>query len=121
VPILVDAETRVLIQGITGREAAGFALESIRYGTQIIAGVTPGKGGAQVHGVPVFDSVAAAMRAQSCTASIISVPAPFVRDAAQEALDNGLKLLAIITERIPRKDVVSILEVARERGARVTA
>jgi len=119
VAILVDAQTRVLVQGITGREAAGFALESIRYGTQILAGVTPGKGGAEVHGVPVFDSVAAAMRARPCTASIISVPAPFVRDAAQEALDNGLKLLAIVTERIPRKDVVAVLEVARERQARV--
>jgi succinyl-CoA synthetase alpha subunit len=119
VAILVDAQTRVLVQGITGREAAGFALESIRYGTQILAGVTPGKGGAEVHGVPVFDSVAAAMRARPCTASIISVPAPFVRDAAQEALDNGIKLLAIVTERIPRKDVVAVLEVARERQARV--
>jgi succinyl-CoA synthetase alpha subunit len=119
VPILVDAETRVLVQGITGREAAGFALESIRYGTRIVAGVTPGKGGAQVHGVPVFDTVAAALKVQPCTASIISVPAPFVLDAAQEALDNGLKLLAIVTERIPRKNVVSVLEIARTRGARV--
>ena len=117
--ILADTETRVLVQGITGREAATFTSESIRYGTRIVAGVTPGKGGQQVHGVPVFDSVAAAVREQPCTATIISVPPPFVRDAAWEALENGLQLLVIVTERIPRSDVVAIVERARAQDARV--
>ncbi|MFN8457697.1 MAG: CoA-binding protein [Anaerolineae bacterium] len=117
--ILANAETRILIQGITGREAATFTLESLRYGARIVAGVTPGKGGLQVHGVPVFDTVAAALQAQPCDATIISVPASFVRDAAGEALAHGLRLLVIVTERIPRRDVVAILEQAEAVGARV--
>jgi succinyl-CoA synthetase alpha subunit len=119
VSILVNSETRVLVQGITGREAVDFTRESLRYGTRIVAGVTPGKGGTEVHGVPVFDTVRAAMQAHACGASIISVPAAFAHDAAQEALHNGLRLLVIITERIPRRDVVSILETAQTCGARV--
>ena len=118
--ILAEAETRILVQGITGREAATFTLESLRYGARIVAGVTPGKGGQQAAGgVPVFDTVAQALRAQPCQASIISVPAPFVRDAAWEALENGLKLLVIVTERIARADVVAVLERAGQAGARV--
>jgi succinyl-CoA synthetase alpha subunit len=115
--ILADSQTRVLVQGITGREAASFTLESIRSGTQIVAGVTPGKGGQQVHGVPVFDTVAEARESEGCTASAISVPAAHVKDAATEALQAGLKLLVILTERIPRRDVVSILERARRHRA----
>jgi succinyl-CoA synthetase alpha subunit len=108
-----------LVQGITGREAATFTLESLRYGTRIVAGVTPGKGGQSAHGVPVFNTVAAALVQHPCTATIISVPAPSVRDAAWEALTSGLRLLVIVTERIPRRDVVAILEKAREQGAKV--
>jgi succinyl-CoA synthetase alpha subunit len=119
VSILAGAETRILVQGVTGREAATFTLESLRYGAKIVAGVTPGKGGQQVHGVAVFDTVAQALRAQPCEASIISVPAPFVRDAAMEALANGLKLLVIVTERVARRDVVAVLEQARAMSARV--
>ena len=117
--ILANADTRILVQGITGREAATFVRESIEYGARILAGVTPGKGGASVHGVPVFDTVAGALRAEACDATIISVPAPFVRDAAWEALDNGLRLLVIVTENIPRRDVSVILERAASEGARV--
>jgi succinyl-CoA synthetase alpha subunit len=117
--ILADAATRILVQGITGREAATFALESLRYGARIVAGVTPGRGGVEIHGVPVFDTVAAALQRQPCDATIISVPARTVRDAAWEALDHGIPLLIIITERIPRRDVVAILERARQVGARV--
>jgi succinyl-CoA synthetase alpha subunit len=117
--ILADRDTSVLVQGITGREAATFTLESLRYGTRIAAGVTPGKGGQQVHGVPVFDSVAEALRRHPCTATIISVPAPHVRSAALEALAGGLRLLVIVTERIPRRDVAAILEQARDQEARV--
>ncbi len=117
--ILADAATRILVQGITGREAATFTLESLRYGAQIVAGVTPGKGGGEIHGIPVFDTVAAALQAQPCDATIISVPAAFVRDAAWEALDHGLRLLIILTERVPRSDVVAMLERAWAVDARV--
>lgn len=117
--ILAHAETRILVQGITGREAATFTGESLQYGAKIVAGVTPGKGGLQVHGVPVFDTVASALQVHPCQASIISVPAPFVRDAAWEALERGLQLLVIVTERIPRQDIAAILERAAAAGARV--
>jgi succinyl-CoA synthetase alpha subunit len=119
VTILAGAEMRILVQGITGREAATFTLESLRYGARIVAGVTPGKGGQRVHGVPVFDTVAQALREQPCQAAIISVPAPFVRDATLEALAHDLKLLVIVTERVPRSDVVALLAQATARGARV--
>lgn len=117
--ILADAGTRILVQGITGREAATFTLESLRYGAGIVAGVTPGKGGQRVHGVPVYDTVAQALRAGPCDAALISVPAPAVRDAAAEALANGLKLLVIVTERLPRAEVVVLLAQARAVDARV--
>jgi succinyl-CoA synthetase alpha subunit len=117
--ILATAETRILVQGITGREAATFTAESIQYGSRIVAGVTPGKGGLNVHGVPVFDTVAQAVQAQSCEAAIISVPARFVRDAASEALAHGIRLLVIVTERIPRSDVVALLQEATGVGARI--
>ena len=117
--ILANAETRILVQGITGREAATFTFDSLQYGARILAGVTPGKGGLRVHGVPVFDTVAAAMQACPCDATVISVPAQFVRDAAWEALDHGLRLLIIVTERVPRSDVITILERAEAVGARV--
>lgn len=117
--ILAHADTQILVQGITGREAIAFTRESIQYGAQIVAGVTPGKGGQSVHGVPVFDTVAQAMRLHPCSATVISVPARFVRAAAWEALENGLQLLVIVTERIPRRDAVTILERAEQLGARV--
>ena len=117
--ILADENTRIIVQGITGREAATFTAESIAYGAQIVAGVTPGKGGAEVHGVPVYDAVAAALAAHPANASVISVPPAFLKDAALEAIENGLSLVVIITERIPRRDVVEVLEAADERGCRV--
>lgn len=117
--ILVHAKTQILVQGITGREAATFTGESLQYGARIVAGVTPGKGGLRVHNVPVFDTVAAALQAHPCQATIISVPAPAVRDAAWEALEHGLQLLVIVTERIPRQDVAAILERAAAAQARV--
>lgn len=117
--ILVNAQTRILVQGITGREAATFTRESIAYGAQIVAGVTPGKGGTDVHGVPVFDTVQQALQQHPCDASVISVPAVFVLDAAREAIAHELRLIVIVTERVPRRDVVTLLEYAEESGARV--
>ena len=117
--ILAGASTRILVQGITGREAATFTLESLRYGAQVVAGVTPGKGGQQVHGVPVFDTVASALAAHACDAALISVPAPMVLDAASEAMANGLKLIVVVTERLARADGLALLERARAAGARL--
>lgn len=117
--ILAHEDTHILVQGITGREAATFVSESIQYGAQIIAGVTPGKGGLKVNDVPVFDTVADALKATPCNASIISVPASAVKDAAWEALENGLPLVVIVTENVPKRDVVAILERASAVGARI--
>lgn len=117
--ILADDNTRVLVQGITGREAASFTKDMLDYGTKVVAGVTPGKLGHEIHGVPVYDSVAQATEAHRADASVISVPPLMVKEAALEALDHDIKLLVIVTERVPRKDVVEFLEVAREKQARV--
>jgi succinyl-CoA synthetase alpha subunit len=117
--ILADQNVRVIVQGITGREAASFAKDMMDYGTRVVAGVTPGKQGQEVHGVPVYDTVRGAVREQPAEASVISVPPAMVKGAALEALDNGIKLLVIITERIPRRDVIEFLEAASEKGARV--
>jgi succinyl-CoA synthetase alpha subunit len=117
--ILADQNVRVIVQGITGREAASFTKDMMDYGTKVVAGVTPGKQGQEVHGVPVYDTVRGAVREQPAEASVISVPPGMVKGAAMEALDNGIKLLVIITERVPRKDVIEFLEATAEKGARV--
>jgi succinyl-CoA synthetase alpha subunit len=117
--ILADLQTRIIVQGITGREAASFTKDMIDYGSRVVAGVTPGKGGWNVHGVPVYDSVRQAASAHPANTSIISVPPAGVRGAAFEALDAGMKLLVIVTERVPRKDVIEIIEGAREARVNV--
>jgi succinyl-CoA synthetase alpha subunit len=119
VTILANAETRILVQGITGREAATFTGESLTYGARIVAGVTPGKGGMVVHDVPVYDTVRAAVDAHPVEATIISVPPQFALDAALEAMSNGIRLLVVVTERIPRRDVVTMLDHAARCGARI--
>lgn len=117
--ILADEEIRVIVQGITGREAASFTKDMLDYGTKVMAGVTPGKGGQEVHGVPVFDTVKEALREYPSQASVISVPPPMVLEAALEAMHNAISLLVIVTERVPRRDVIQILEIASDCGARV--
>ena len=117
--ILVDGNTRIVVQGITGREAASFSKDMIDYGSKVVGGVTPGKGGWDVYGIPVFDSVRQAVSRFPANTSIISVPPAGVKGAAFEALDAGMKLLVVITERVPRRDVVELLEYAEEEGARV--
>ena len=117
--ILADENTRVIVQGITGREAATFTKDMMDYGTKVVAGVTPGKLGQQVHGVPVYDTVRQAVKEHPADASVISVPPALVKGAAIESIDNGITLLVIVSERVPRKDTVEILEVARERNVRV--
>jgi succinyl-CoA synthetase alpha subunit len=117
--MLLDRDTTILVQGITGREASAMTEDMLAYGTRIVAGVTPGKAGQSVHGVPVYDTVAEAQHDHSCNASIISVPAAAVLDAAAEALAHGIKLLLVMTERVPRLDSSRLLCIARAAGATV--
>lgn len=106
--ILVGKSTRLLVQGITGREGAFHTQQMIDYGTNVVAGVTPGKGGEWVHGVPVFDTVKEAVNATEANASIIYVPARFAADAIMESADAGVKLVVCITEGIPVLDMVRV-------------
>lgn len=116
--ILVDKNTKVLVQGITGREASEKVPEMIEYGTDVVAGVTPGKGGQEVAGVPVYDTVKEALENHpEINATLIYVPPFAAKDAAFEALENGIKLVDIVTERIPTKDSWRIYEKANEKGA----
>jgi succinyl-CoA synthetase alpha subunit len=107
--MILDAQDLILVQGITGREATGMVEDALAYGSRIVAGVTPGKAGKRVHGVPVFDTVSDATTACGATVSVISVPAPFVLDAALEAFANGIRLCLIMTERVPRLDTCKLL------------
>ncbi|MBI4300218.1 MAG: CoA-binding protein [Chloroflexi bacterium] len=117
--ILVDKESRIIVQGITGREAVSFVADSLGYGAKIVGGVTPGKAGMDVHGVPVYNCVRDITGKERVDIAVISVPPAFVKDAAFEALQNGVPLIVVITERVARADVVQVLELARQRGARV--
>ena len=118
--ILVDEDTKVLVQGITGREASEKVPEMIEYGTDVVAGVTPGKSGEKVAGVPVHDTVRKALEENpEINTSLIYVPPFAAKDAAMEAMENGIDLLNVITERIPTKDAWEIHEKAQEKGATV--
>ncbi|MFN4045883.1 MAG: succinate--CoA ligase subunit alpha [Acidilobaceae archaeon] len=115
--ILVDKNTIVLVQGITGREGSFHTRLMLDYGTRIAAGVTPGRGGSEVHGVRVYDSVSEAMGEHpEINTSIIFVPARFAQDAAYEAIDAGLKLVVIITEGIPVHDTLKLIDYAKRKG-----
>lgn len=115
--ILVNKETRVLVQGITGREGAFHTQQMLAYGTQVVAGVTPGKGGERVLGVPVFDTVREAVRETGADASVIFVPPRFAPDAVLEALDAGIALCVCITEGIPTQDMVRVVQCVRQSQA----
>ncbi len=104
--ILIDKSTRLIVQGITGRDGAFHTQQMIAYGTRVVAGVTPGKGGSKTHGIPVYDSVAEAARATRANASVIYVPAPAAADAIYEAADAGLGLIVCITEGVPVRDTL---------------
>ena len=119
--ILLSKETTFIVQGITGREAVNLTRECLDYGSKIVGGVTPGRKGREVHGVPVFDTVeqAVAHHGGPIDGSVITVPPAFTKDAALEAIENGIKLIVIVTERIPRGDVAEMVELAEMRGARI--
>ena len=117
--ILADKHSRVLVQGITGREGAFHTEQMLRYGTPIVAGVTPGKGGTRFHDLPVYDSVAEAVAEQGADTSIIFVPPPFAADAICEAAAAGIRLVICITEGIPTLDVVRAVRYLAERDTRL--
>ncbi|WP_069807135.1 succinate--CoA ligase subunit alpha [Vulcanisaeta thermophila] len=118
--ILVNENTKVLVQGITGREGSRHTQYMLQYGTKILAGVTPGKGGQTVHGVPVFNTVEEALRKYpDINTSIIFVPAQFAADSVFEAIDAGIKLIVIITEHIPIHDALRFVNYARRRGVTI--
>lgn len=115
--IFVDKQTRAIVQGITGVQGSFHTRLMLDYGTKILAGVTPGKGGTQVHGVPVYDTVNEATEKHNANASIIFVPAPFAAEAALEALETDIKTIVIITEHIPIKDGIRVMAKAKQLGA----
>ena len=117
--ILVDRDTRLVIQGISGNEGRFHGQQMIAYGTKVVAGAVPGRGGETVLDVPVYNTMKEAVRETGANASVVYVPAPFAADAALEAIDSGVKLVVIITEGIPTLDMVKVYWFARNGGIRV--
>jgi succinyl-CoA synthetase alpha subunit len=121
--ILIDQNTTFIVQGITGREAVNLTRECLDYGkgAKVVGGVTPGRKGRDVHGVPVFDTVEQAVEHHGApvNGSVVTVPPAFTKDAVFEALEHGIELIVIVTERIPRRDVAQMVELADAKGARI--
>jgi succinyl-CoA synthetase alpha subunit len=121
--ILIDETTTFIVQGITGREAVNLTRECLDYGkgAKVVGGVTPGRKGRDVHGVPVFDTVEQAVSDHGAPiyGSVVTVPPAFTKDAVFEALEHGIKLIVIVTERIPRRDVAQMVELASAKEARI--
>jgi succinyl-CoA synthetase alpha subunit len=117
--VLIDKDTKVIVQGITGRDGSFHAAKMKEYGTQVVGGTSPGKGGQEVDGIPVFNTVKDAVAATGANTSIIFVPAPFAKDAMLEAIDGGIKLVVCITEGVPVLDAVEAQNYARIKGVKV--
>ncbi len=117
--IYVDENTRVLVQGITGAAGAYHARQMVAYGTKVVGGVTPGRGGSMIDDIPVFDSVREAVAKTGADASVIFVPAPFAKDAILEAVDAGIRLISCITEGVPVLDMMAVMPVVNRAGARL--
>lgn len=117
--ILLDKDSRIAIQGITGREAAMVTKHSLDYGTRILAGVTPGKEGQDVHGVPVYHTLKKAVRLHGINTSVVYVPPAFVYDAVLEGIAAGMELILIATENVPQLDAIKFLARAKQAGVRV--
>ncbi|HZI66946.1 MAG TPA: succinate--CoA ligase subunit alpha [Thermoanaerobaculia bacterium] len=115
--VWVGRETRLLVQGLTGREGTFHALACREYGTAVVAGVTPGKGGTTHEGIPVFDTVAAAVKETGANASMIFVPPPFAADAIAEAADAGIRIVVCITEGIPTNDMLRVKEILADKNS----
>ncbi len=118
--ILVNKDTKVLVQGVTGREGSSHTLAMVKYGTNVLAGVTPGKSGSNVGGVPVYNTVKQAIAEHpEINSSIIFVPAPYNADAVYEAIDSDLKLIVDITEHVPVHDSLEFVNYARDKGVTI--
>ena len=117
--VLLTKKARVVVQGITGHQGQFHTRAMRDFGTKVVAGVTPGKAGSKIEGVPVFDRVRDAVLKRKANASILFVPAPYVKDAAVEAIEAGIKLVVIITERIPFHDCLDFIPYARSKGVTV--
>ena len=117
--VLIDKNSKVLVQGVTGRDGSFHALKRRSYGTNIVGGTSPGKGGQNVEGIPVFNTVAEAVEKTGADTSIIFVPAPFAKDAMFEAADAGIKLIVCITEGVPVMDAVAAQHYIKLKGARL--
>ena len=117
--ILVNRNTRVVVQGITGREGAFHGEKMVEYGTKVVAGVRRGKGGTAQNGIPVFDTVAEAVAKTGANTSIVFVPAPFAADAVVEAADAGIELVVCITDGIPTQDTVRVVNYLKPKGVRM--
>lgn len=109
-------DTQVLVQGMTGNQGSFHTRQMVNYGTKIVAGVSPGKGGQDLDGIPVYDTVAAAAAQHRIDASILFIPAPFAKDAAFEAIDAGVKVLVMLPEHIPVQDAMAVMAFAKSRG-----
>ena len=118
--ILISRDMPFIVQGITGREAVNLTRENLDYGAKIVGGVTPGRAGREVYGVPVYDSVRDIVQAYGeIEGSVVCVPPRFTQDAVFEALENGVKLIVVVTENVPRREVAQMVELASLRGARI--
>jgi len=117
--MFISEKSRVLVQGITGNQGSFHSKLMLEYGTNIVAGVTPNKGGMEIHGIPVFDTVQKALLKTKADTSIVFVPARFALDAVLESLNSGIKIICIITENIPIFDMVRIIERAKELDAKI--
>ena len=117
--ILVDEKTKVVVQGITGNEGAFHARQMKEYGTKVVAGVTPGKGGQKMDGIPVFNTVSEAVKNTNANASAIFVPPPFAADAILEACDAGVSIIVCLTEGIPTLEMVTVREYLKGRGSKL--
>jgi succinyl-CoA synthetase alpha subunit len=118
-PILIDDETRLVVQGLTGREGSFHGLRNRDYGTKLVAGVTPGKGGTDVEGVPIFDTVDQAVGKAGANTSMVFVPARFAADAILESYDAGIEVIVAITEGIPAMDMARVVPYVRARNGEV--
>ena len=114
--VIVTEKTKVVVQGITGYQGSYHSVAMREFGTTVVAGVTPGKGGQQVHGLPVYDTVAEAVRRSGANTSCIFVPAPFTKDSVMEAIDAGVETIVVVTEHVPVHDAIHFVAVARSKG-----
>ena len=117
--ILVDKDTRLVVQGITGKEGTFHTRQAVAYGTKVVAGVTPGKGGQELEGIPIFNTVKDAVANTGANASVIFVPPPFAADAIIEAADSGLRLMVCITEGIPTFDMIAVYRYLSDKETRL--